>query len=256
MAKYTIQPVSTGSFAEAETSLLYYLADDRNAGVKIPAVYWMFVIRGEGFLAVVDTGPGDPEPWKKFHHDYDRTPAEEPVEALRRCGIVPGDVDVVINSHLHWDHCHANHLFPNATIRVQAQEIIEAMNPVPAHRGLYTPLAADPPWARVIQKTVPVSGDAEIVPGIRVLAMPSHTIGFQSVLVDTALGPILIAGDMLPYFDNWTGRSGFEHIPSGIFESSLHDYYACFDRIHQINPVAVLPGVDPRVAEKEVYGVS
>ena len=38
MAHYTIRPVSTGSFAEAETSLLYYLADDRNAGVKIPAI--------------------------------------------------------------------------------------------------------------------------------------------------------------------------------------------------------------------------
>ena len=54
MAHYTIRPVSTGSFAEAETSLLYYLADDRNAGVKIPAVYWMFVLTSSPWLK-----PGD-----------------------------------------------------------------------------------------------------------------------------------------------------------------------------------------------------
>lgn len=253
MARYTIQPVSTGSFAEAETSLLHYLADDRNAGVKIPAVDWMFVVRGEGALVVVDTGPGAPETWKKLRHNYDRTPDQEPLTALRRIGIAPGDVDVVVKTHLHWDHCHGNHLFPNAIVRVQAREIIEAMNPVPAHRRLYTPLSAEPPWMRAIQKTVPVDGDAEILPGIRVLAMPSHTVEFQSVLVETAAGPILIAGDMLPYFDNWTGRWGFEHIPSGIFEASLHQYYACFERIKQIDPVAVLPGVDPRVAEREIY---
>jgi glyoxylase-like metal-dependent hydrolase (beta-lactamase superfamily II) len=140
MAHYTIRPVSTGSFAEAETSLLYYLADDRNAGVKIPAVYWMFVVSGPGGLAIVDTGPGEPEVWKQQHHFYDRTPDQEPIAALRRLGIAPEDVDVVINTHLHWDHCHANHLFPNAVIRVQAREIIEAMDPVPAHRGFYTPL--------------------------------------------------------------------------------------------------------------------
>jgi len=123
--KYTIQPVSTGSFAEAEASLLYYA----------------------------------------------RTPDQEPVAALRRLGLAPADVDVVINTHLHWDHCHSNHLFPKATIRVQADEIVEAMNPLPAHRGLYAPLHADPPWARVIQKTVPVKGDAEICPGVRVHAL-------------------------------------------------------------------------------------
>jgi N-acyl homoserine lactone hydrolase len=254
MARYTIQPVSTGSFAEAETSLLYYLADDRNAGLKIPAVYWIFVLRGEGGLVLVDTGPGEPAAWKQLHHGYERTADEEPVAALRRLGIAPGDVDVVINTHLHWDHCHGNHLFPNAAVHVQAREIIEAMHPLPAHRGLYTPLNADPPWARVISRTVPVDGDAEILPGIRVLAMPSHTVGFQAVVVETASGPIVIAGDMLPYFDNWTGRWGLEHIPSGIFEASLHDYYACFERIKQIDPVAVLPGVDPRLAEKEIYG--
>ena len=255
MTKYKIQPVSTGEYLEAETSLLYYLADDANPGVKIPAVYWMFVVRGPDTVVVVDNGPGDPQTWgRQYHHLYDRSPEQEPVAALAGIGLEPKDVDLIINTHLHWDHCHANHLFPNATIRVQGREIIEALNPVPAHRTLYTPASANPPWTQVIHKTIPVNGDEEILPGITAIALPSHTIGFQSVLVETEAGPILIAGDILPYYDNWTGRWGYEHIPSGIMEAGLHEYYRCFDRIEQIAPAAILPGVDPKVAEQAVYG--
>ncbi|HYW87870.1 MAG TPA: hypothetical protein VFB50_08880, partial [Chloroflexota bacterium] len=63
-----------------------------------------------------------------------------------------------------------------------------------------------------------------------------------------------IAGDVLPYFDSWQGRWGFEHIPSGIFAASLRDYYACFQRIEALAPAVVLPGVDPRIAEQPIYG--
>jgi hypothetical protein len=41
-------------------------------------------------------------------------------------------------------------VFPNAVIRVQAREIVEAMDPLPTHRAFYTPMQAEPPWARVI----------------------------------------------------------------------------------------------------------
>ena len=39
---------------------------------------------------------------------------------------------------------------------------------------------------------MPVDGDAEIMPGLQVLALPSHTVGFQGVLVNTAAGPIVV----------------------------------------------------------------
>jgi glyoxylase-like metal-dependent hydrolase (beta-lactamase superfamily II) len=254
MAHYTITPLRGGSFAEAETSLLYYLADDRNAGLKIPAVYWMFLVHGEGVCFLVDTGPGDPETWQQYHHAFERAPDEEPAHALASVGVSPDDVQVVINTHLHWDHCNGNHLFSKAEIRVQAREIIEAMDPLPAQRAFYSPMHADPPWARVIQRTRPVRGDYELVPGVTLLSFPSHTEGSQGVLVSTRVGPILIAGDVLPYFDNWHGRWGFEHIPSGIFAASLRDYYACFERIEALAPAVVLPGVDPRIAEQASYG--
>ncbi len=255
MTRYTIRPLSTGHYDEAELAFHYYLPDPRNAGVKIKVEYWMFLIEGVSSLILVDTGPGDPETWgRQFHHFYDRAPDQVPITALRKHGIEPQDIDIIINTHLHWANCHANHLFPSATIYVQADEVVEALDPVAPHRPFYTPPEARPPWMQTLNRTRLLKGTTEIIEGITAFAMPSHTIGFQSVLIETAVGPILLAGDMLPFFANWTGRWGMNHIPSGTMQASLRQYYRCFDLIERIDPVFILPGVDPKVAEREVYG--
>jgi glyoxylase-like metal-dependent hydrolase (beta-lactamase superfamily II) len=206
-------------------------------------------------LVLVDTGPGDPETWgRQVHYFYDRTPDQVLVTALSKLGIEPKDIDVVINTHLHWQNCHGNHLFPRATIHIQTEEVEEALNPVEPHYRFYTPPEMKPPWLQVLDRTRLVRGDSEIVDGLTVLSMPSHTQGFQSVLVDSREGPILIAGEMIPYSNNWTGRWGMQHVPSGIMQASLRQYYSCFERIKEISPVYILPGLDPAVAELETYG--
>lgn len=45
-----------------------------------------------------------------------------------------------------------------------------------------------------------------------------------------------------------------QHIPSGIMQSSLREYYECFSRLEEIDPAIILPGVDPRVGEHDIYG--
>jgi glyoxylase-like metal-dependent hydrolase (beta-lactamase superfamily II) len=255
VSTYTIEPIRTGSFAEAETSFLYYLAHDDQYGVKTLAIYWVFLIRGSDALILVDTGPADPDPATvAVHHDFQRSPDESLLTALAARGIRPTDIDVVVNTHLHWDHCSGNDQFPKAEILIQESEIIEALDPVPAHQTLYTPARLDPAWIRAIPQTKPVRGDAEPAPGITLVHLPSHTVGSQAVLVETVKGPILIAGDITPYFDNWSGRWGHKHVPSGAFQSSLRQYYDAFERIEAIAPIIVLPGNDPRVADHPTYG--
>ena len=56
---------------------------------------------------------------------------------LRQRGLEPGDIDVVINTHLHWDHCSNNALFPKATFYVQRDELGYACAPLPVHRQAY-----------------------------------------------------------------------------------------------------------------------
>jgi hypothetical protein len=93
MAQYTITPLRGGSFAEAETSLLYYLADDRNAGVKIPAVYWMFLVRGEGACFLVDIPSGIFAASLRDYYAYFQR-----IEALAPAVVLPG-VDPRIAEH-------------------------------------------------------------------------------------------------------------------------------------------------------------
>src|SRR3972149_878825 len=60
-------------------------------------------------------------------------PEQRPLAALARLGIRPEDIDIVINTHLHWDHCYNNHLFPRATIYAQRAELQYAIAPLPLH---------------------------------------------------------------------------------------------------------------------------
>ena len=101
--------------------------------------------------------------------------------------LIPRDVVCVINTHLHFDHCGGNRLFAGTPIHVQRVER-EA-----ARADGYT----IPKWVEFDGATyVEHDGEAEIVPGVRVLPTPGHTPGHQSVLVDTDDGVVVCAGDV------------------------------------------------------------
>jgi glyoxylase-like metal-dependent hydrolase (beta-lactamase superfamily II) len=107
---------------------------------------------------------------------------------LRSLGIAPEDVSVVINTHLHWDHCCGNSLFPGARFIVQKKEIEHAENPIPSQYSQYEAfqLGLTPPWVSTGGQFETVDGDCELFPGLRLLLLPGHTPGFQGVRVDTA----------------------------------------------------------------------
>jgi N-acyl homoserine lactone hydrolase len=100
---------------------------------------------------------------------------------------IPRDVLCVVNTHLHFDHCGGNRLFAGTPIHVQRIER-EA-----ARRDGYT----IPEWVEFDGATyVEHEGEAELLPGVRLLPTPGHTDGHQSVLVDTDDGLVVLAGDV------------------------------------------------------------
>jgi len=102
-------------------------------------------------------------------------------------------VDIVVNTHLHFDHCGGNHLFAGKPIYVQRQELDDARN-----QNDYTiPEWVDPPGMHY----VPVDGELELLPGLRLLSAPGHTRGSQVVVIDGGEGPTIIAGDTAVWFD-------------------------------------------------------
>lgn len=103
-------------------------------------------------------------------------------------------VDIVINTHLHFDHCGGNHLFAGRPIYVQRQELDDARN-----QDDYTIREwVDAPGVRY----VPVDGEFELLPGLRLLSAPGHTRGSQIVVIDGDQGPTIIAGDTAVRFDD------------------------------------------------------
>jgi len=97
-------------------------------------------------------------------------------------------IDVVINTHLHFDHCGGNHLFAGRPIYVQRTELDDARS-----QDDYTIREwVEAPGVRY----VPVDGELEVLPGLRLVPAPGHTRGSQVVVVETAGRPVVIGGDM------------------------------------------------------------
>jgi N-acyl homoserine lactone hydrolase len=103
-----------------------------------------------------------------------------------------GAVDIVVNTHLHFDHCGGNQLFVGRPIYVQRHELEDART-----KENYTIRE----WVEAPGlEYVPVDGELELLPGIRLLPAPGHTRGSQVVVVETGRRPTVIAGDTAVWF--------------------------------------------------------
>ena len=137
---------------------------------------------------LVDTGMIDTRPEVE---DMGPTPHPENI---------PRDVAMVINTHLHFDHCGGNRLFPGVPIHVQARELADA-------RSLQYTI---PEWVDFDGATyVEHEGEAELLPGIRLLPAPGHSDGHQVVVVETDSGTHVLGGDV---------GTSFEELASGATE--------------------------------------
>jgi N-acyl homoserine lactone hydrolase len=131
-----------------------------------------FVVLFSGGAALVDTGVGGPQRWLDDWRVVNRSVAD----ALDELDLTPGDVGLVINTHLHFDHCGQNAVFKHAAFYVQRAELERAR--------VESPKLTD--WFDFMNARFELlDGDAEVLPGLRVITTPGHTIGHQSVLVES-----------------------------------------------------------------------
>jgi N-acyl homoserine lactone hydrolase len=134
-----------------------------------------FVVTFAGGAVLVDTGAGGPERWLTGWRVVNRSVAD----ALDELDLTPGDIGLVINTHLHFDHCGQNAVFKHAPFYLQRAELNRARTESPELTDWFDFMNA---------RFELLDGDAEILPGLRVVATPGHTVGHQSVLVETADG--------------------------------------------------------------------
>ena len=142
-----------------------------------------FVVTHPGGALLVDTGVGGPDEMLSDWRVVNRAAAE----ALADIDMSPADIDLVINTHLHFDHCGQNAVFSHAPFYVQRAEVNRAKV---ESRDLFE-------WLGFMDARFELlDGDVEIVPGVRVIATPGHTSGHQSVLVQGVAGDVdVLIGD-------------------------------------------------------------
>jgi N-acyl homoserine lactone hydrolase len=184
--KYKIHPIVMGTKAFDKGMMTYQY--DYGKPYTIPIFCWY--LEGGDKKILVDTGEFAPLKSKE---------REEAIggkiytfeEGLALWGLKPEDIDIVIHTHLHNDHCENDDKCRNAVFYVHEKELESIHNPHPLDFRYMEDYIADVEKNGQIRK---LSGDAGILPGIRVIHTPAHTEGGMTVLIDTEKGAAAITG--------------------------------------------------------------
>lgn len=235
---YKVTALRMGTLGADRSALLYGV----EAGVALDVPVFAAAIEGDGRRILVDTGIGDPA-WVRDNlgQTCEQTPEQTLPGALEGIGWRPEDVDVVVNTHLHYDHVGWNHLFPGKGIFVSRLEWEATAAPIgPMQAALYSTREWLAPPLTPFDYSIVSADYHDVAPGVRLIATPGHSVGHQSVLVNTAVGILCVVGDAVNVEENFTtGTPGGIHV-------SIADSIASMERIAR-EADAVLMAHDPRI---------
>jgi glyoxylase-like metal-dependent hydrolase (beta-lactamase superfamily II) len=177
--------------------------DDRN---RVEYATNCLLVEGRGRRLLVETGNGDkfsPRERDLYGIDHDRSVEKN----LRALGVEPDAIDLVVMTHLHFDHSGGATrktpsggfapVFARARHVIQRGEYHDATHPHERNRASYLAENFKPLEEAGLLELV--EGEAEIAPGVRVVPTPGHTAHHQSILIDDGAGSkALFLGDVVP----------------------------------------------------------
>ena len=184
MAEYKIHPIPLFEM-QGEKSLVTF---QRGFGRQGTGVNYVWYIEGAPEKIIVDAG-GDIDVVSQAKGKIPITDIQSLEFGLNRFGVQPGDIDLVIVTHLHFDHIQLARKFTKARFLVQSKELEFAKKNHPA-----MPLLGYMSQYYDNLNFVEVEGDTVIHDGLSVLLTPGHTPGGQSVSIQTSKGKAVISG--------------------------------------------------------------
>ena len=210
-----------------------------------PLDFFVWAIIGPSATLIVDTG-FDEAMGRKRQRDMIK-PVREGLTAL---GVAPEQINTVIISHLHYDHCGNYDLFPNATYHLQDREMAYATGRCMCHQALKVPFEVDDVVAMVRKvfagRVAFHDGEDEIVPGVTVHHIGGHSKGLQSVRVKTRIGYVVLAADASHLYNHIEGG---RICPLTYNVAEVVEGYATLKKLAS-SPRHVVPGHDPQVLRR------
>lgn len=173
---------------------------------RIPVALNCLLVESQGQRILVDTGLGDKLSDKQQRNWGLRRSDGGLIDGLHRLGLGAEEIDAVINTHLHGDHCGGNTTlrdgkpvptFPRAEYWVQRSEWAEACHLNERTRAVYLPENLCP-LAEAGQLRL-LDGDAQVTSTVCCVVHPGHTLGYQSVILESGGHAAIYVGDLAPF---------------------------------------------------------
>jgi N-acyl homoserine lactone hydrolase len=182
MAELKIHPLPLMKLKSVRGILTYLV----NMADPVETCASIWYIEGTRERILIDAG-GSAE--TMIRRGYSAEHISFPADALKRIGVTPEQINLIICTHLHNDHMELGHVYKNAKFIIQKAELEANLHPHP----LEAPRCVPKHLLEGLNFDV-VDGDTEVVEGVRVLFTPGHTRGGQSVVVDTEKGKVVVSG--------------------------------------------------------------
>lgn len=249
VSTFVIHPIVLGT-KEFDKGMMTYQFD-YGKPYTIPIYGWY--LEGGDKRILVDTGEMRPV-ISESREAAIGGPINTFANGLARFGLTPADIDVVVHTHLHNDHCENDSLCENAVFYVHEKELEHVRNPHPLDYRYNEEYIEDVFDAG---QMVSLAEDTEIAPGLRMVHTPAHTEGGMSVFVDTPAGSAVITGFCVIRENLFPPKAvtarEMDVIPPGTCVNS----YAAYDIVRRIRDAAdiVIPLHEPAFATGAPVGL-
>jgi N-acyl homoserine lactone hydrolase len=245
MSQYKIHPMVVGTKIFDKSMMTYQHGQGQT--YTIPIYSWY--IEGGDQNILVDTGE---------MHPIQSSDREASIngkivtfeEGLAKWSLKPEDIDIVIHTHLHNDHCENDYKCSKADIFVHEKELASIHDPHPLDYRYLEDFIEDVEDNGQIK---PIRQDMEIVPGISVMHTPVHTPGGLTVFIDTDKGRAAITGFCV-IDENFNPPIEIRAMEMDVIPPGTHvNTYDAYDIMIKVKQMAdlIIPLHEPRFASME-----
>ena len=241
MADAAAWEVHVLEYARSKDQLVAGLILGTHDGAVVDLPFSFVLARRGDRVVLIDTGFMREGSGADFAEKFGIPYWISPVAMLGHLGVAAEAVTDIVLSHAHFDHMGSIGQFPNATIHIQKQELLSWIEllALPPRFGVLTAIINPDDMRRAFDASIEhrlhlVDGDRDnLLPGLHARLGAGHTLGQQFVILETARGRIVVAGDCIYTQANICGHNhDGVYVPLANAVGSTLDQLKTIDRIN------------------------